>query len=253
MRELEIQKKEANIRRYLEGLVPERFIGTENVPKRDELINDILNDTTIDHVGYVKMFGNHLKFDSIEKLSEFKKEKTNKKISLDDCKTISSYIYTLNGKRNMDVEKIRVETQYYKDAKTIDYEIVGNDKGYWQSESEMFARAFACYVADKAYEKGIICDYLTGHADSIAIPQGEKVVRAFPVGDERKEINKAFDVLINKYKELDLLKEKTAEFKLEKAVEKEQLTLFDKVQVAEKRRVPLVSTTKDGSSGRNER
>lgn len=51
------------------------------------------------------------------------------------------------------------------------------------------ARAFACYVMDKLGED---CnDYLARHAESA---KGE-AWKAYPVGEERERINKAFDAL----------------------------------------------------------
>ena len=55
----------------------------------------------------------------------------------------------------------------------------------------MLARAFACYVKDKLAENGRSNDYLCGQAEQ----EGEKGSLTYPVGLERKEINKAFDVL----------------------------------------------------------
>ena len=40
------------------------------------------------------------------------------------------------------------------------------DGGYWESNTEMTARAFACYIKDKLAPE--ISDYLAGHADSAA-------------------------------------------------------------------------------------
>ena len=76
------------------------------------------------------------------------------------------------------------------------------DGGYWDSEVEMTARAFACYVKDKL---GYQSDYLVGHAESCVGMDVDKngvveIVKAYPQGEERKAINAAFDNLIAELK-----------------------------------------------------
>ena len=70
------------------------------------------------------------------------------------------------------------------------------DGGYWESNTEMTARAFACYIKDRLSPE--ISDYLAGHADSAATfatgKDGEiEILKAFPEGEERKAINAVFD------------------------------------------------------------
>lgn len=67
---------------------------------------------------------------------------------------------------------------------------------------EMFARAFACYVEDQARALDITDDYLCGHADTcVAYDDDMNIIPAYPQGEERKRINKAFDELITALKE----------------------------------------------------
>lgn len=87
-------------------------------------------------------------------------------------------------------------TEYYKESKKADVKFSKQDKGYWASEVEMFARAFACYVSDKLEEKGIQSDFLCGHSEA----------SVFPKGDERRIINAAIDTVIDKLKEMELLR-----------------------------------------------
>ena len=62
----------------------------------------------------------------------------------------------------------------------------------------MCARAFACYIKDKLAEKGVRNDYLCGHAESVKDFQPDgKVVYGYPRGQERVEINRAFDEFFN--------------------------------------------------------
>lgn len=84
-----------------------------------------------------------------------------------------------------------VYTDYHNNACELNKSAVRAGHGYWNSNSEMLARAFACYVKDKLAENGRSNDYLCGQAEQ----EGEKGSLTYPVGLERKEINKAFDVL----------------------------------------------------------
>lgn len=84
---------------------------------------------------------------------------------------------------------------YYRESKDFGKQYSKTDHGYWESECEMFARAFACYVHDKLDEAGITCDYLVGHAEAGPVPHGE----------ERKQLNADFDALIVDFKGRGLL------------------------------------------------
>ena len=86
-------------------------------------------------------------------------------------------------------------TKYYEESLEQDRNYSRDSMGYWSSNIEMFARAFACYVSDKLAEKGIRSDYLCGHAES----------SIFPSGEERALINQAFDKLITELKEENIL------------------------------------------------
>lgn len=111
-----------------------------------------------------------------------------------------------------EADGIRTETDFYKDAKKLDgnFSASGNQKGkdeknYWQSDVELFARAFACYVYDRLAEQGMRNDYLCGHANR-AVKVSDKhgsthTVHIHPEGDERKAINESIDRVIEQLKE----------------------------------------------------
>lgn len=82
------------------------------------------------------------------------------------------------------------ETQFRLDAERLNAEWSKLGHGYWTSDCEMFARAFACYIKDKLAEKGITDDYLCGHCEADGCTKGE----------ERKVINQKFDQLFAKLK-----------------------------------------------------
>lgn len=90
---------------------------------------------------------------------------------------------------------MRGMTEFYKESQKTDNEYAKTDNGYWQSNCEMFARCFACYVHDKLKEKGIRSDYLCGHSESTVVPHGE----------EREQINQAIDNMVAELKERGIL------------------------------------------------
>lgn len=106
-------------------------------------------------------------------------------------------------------------SDFYKDACIIDRNYSKCDKGYWQSNVELFARAFATYVQDKLEPNK--SDYLCGHAETPPTsytPRGSEIsqlVYTYPRGEERERINAAFDKAIAKLKELGMLHERTSE------------------------------------------
>lgn len=92
------------------------------------------------------------------------------------------------------------DTEFYQNACALNATYQKDAFGYWNSDAEMFARAFACYIKDKLAEQGIRDDYLTGHADARVFANNGSV----PVGTsgaERKLINKGFDEFFDKLKE----------------------------------------------------
>lgn len=98
-------------------------------------------------------------------------------------------------------------TQFYEDARHLDdsYTKSGH-KGYWQSDVELFARAFASYIRDKL--KPSNSDYLVGYSEMKgAYVKNGKIMEASssPQGEERQRINAAMDALIGELKEQGIL------------------------------------------------
>ena len=93
-------------------------------------------------------------------------------------------------------------TRYYEKSKKFADIYSKDSHGYWDSKEEMFARAFACYVEDKLAALDITDDYLCGHADTcVTYDDDMNIIPAYPQGEERKRINKAFDELMTALKE----------------------------------------------------
>lgn len=91
----------------------------------------------------------------------------------------------------------RIETDFYRNSKEMG-KMYGKDGGYWESNREMAARAFACYILDRL---PYTSDYLVGHAQSAVLSEnsGEQLA-AYPQGAEREAINRAFDEVIEELK-----------------------------------------------------
>lgn len=110
----------------------------------------------------------------------------------------------------------KTKTDYLKDAQKLDgaYATSGNqkgstEKGYWSSDLELFARAFAVYVKDKMQEQGMRNDYLCGHAEVISGGKNGEPLYCYPRGEERKAINKAIDRVFEQLCERGLMHENT--------------------------------------------
>lgn len=99
-----------------------------------------------------------------------------------------------------------IYTEFYTNSVKFDGQYTKHGQGYWASDCELFARAFACYLSDKLKEKGGRNDYLNGTCDTfVSMDKNGKWIFAYPKGKERLRINKAFDELINELKEIGIL------------------------------------------------
>lgn len=103
-------------------------------------------------------------------------------------------------------------SDFYADARVIGGGHAKEDKGYWDSPVEMFARAFHTYLQDKLKENGIRNDYLCGLAEYPPVTDQRGVQHyTYPRGEERERINKAFDNLVQKLLERGMFHEQGAE------------------------------------------
>lgn len=148
----------------------------------------------------------------ITELSNLKKEITGHVISKDIRDDIGFRLYALKPEATQNVQKVTKKTDFYNNSRKFG-ELHAKDGDYWDSTVEMAARAFACYVADKTGKNN---DYLSGHSDSavtLDIDRDGKatVIKAFPEGEERKEINAAFDNLISALKTDGFLQQRITE------------------------------------------
>lgn len=150
-----------------------------------------------------------------EYLSDLKKRsvKRAQKLKKDSENAVRYYIsdiFSALTKPEKEMKEMRDMTDFYRSSKMFDAMNAKEDKGYWASDVEMLARAFACYVKDKLKEQGIRNDYLCGHADSaVSMNMDGEIVRAYPYGEERVMINAAMDKVMDDFRGI-ILKETAA-------------------------------------------
>ncbi len=138
---------------------------------------------------------------SVEQISAFKKNVTGRVIPKSERERLEIFERMLSGRYAKDPQIGRTETDFYRNSVRMGKECE-KDGGYWDSNVEMTARAFACYIKDKL---PYTSDYLAGHADcSLTLVSGKdgemEVLKAFPVGEERRAINAVFDEIIQDLK-----------------------------------------------------
>lgn len=139
----------------------------------------------------------------VDDLSDLKKEITGKGLAKEDRLALAHAVQ--DAGLTPDV-KVKEKTEYYKDALKISA-THSKDGGYWESNCEMLARAFASYITDKTAKSN---DYLSGHSEGAVLADGT-VAYIMPRGEERTRINAAFDKLFAAAKEDGLIHENTSE------------------------------------------
>ena len=135
---------------------------------------------------------------SVDQISALKKSVSGHVIPKSDRERLEMFERMLHRMQEQETPQIgRTETDYYRNSVKMGKECE-NDGGYWDSNTEMTARAFACYIKDKL---PYASDYLAGHADcAVALvmdKSGEtEVLKAYPQGEERRAINAVFDEIV---------------------------------------------------------
>lgn len=92
-------------------------------------------------------------------------------------------------------------TQYAREAQKLSGK---SDSGYWIRPTEMWARAFESYVFDRLVAMGAKSEYLVHGVEQDRYSNGERFKgNPYPTGNERAEINKAFDAFVAEMKTRD--------------------------------------------------
>ncbi len=130
----------------------------------------------------------------LETLKTLYKDVTGRKIDVE--KVYWLYKYGIPSKQ---ITSVVSESAFSKSAVELD-KATGRKTKYYSRIDEMWARAFEAYVYDKLENKGIINTYLVHSVNN----SDYALFNPFPAGEERKNINKAFDNLIQVIKDENL-------------------------------------------------
>lgn len=167
---------------------------------------------------------------SVEKISALKKSTAGRVIPKSERDRLEMFEKMLAGMQEQEAPRIgRTETDYYRNSVRMGKECE-KDGGYWDSNVEMTARAFACYIKDKL---PYLSDYLAGHADcAVTVAAGKdgkmEILKAFPEGEERKAINAVFDEIVADLKREQILTHSNVTMPLpaRTLAENEQISMF---------------------------
>lgn len=139
---------------------------------------------------------------SVTELSALKRSVTGRIIPKDMRDRLMIFEHMLSRMQAQETLQIgRTETDFYRNSFKMGKECE-KDGGYWDSNTEMTARAFACYIKDRLPYRS---DYLAGHADcAIALVTDKNgdlaLLKAYPEGEERETINAVFDEIMEALK-----------------------------------------------------
>lgn len=107
------------------------------------------------------------------------------------------------GFNSVMVDLGRKGTDFLQKAKQMDFD---GGKEYWASSHEMAARAFSAYLDDKLRAQGRFNDYLANYTKNEYYKSALGDVFPYPEGEERKNINKAFDELFKTVAETNAIR-----------------------------------------------
>lgn len=206
-----IENCRKNLSAWVRSVMP-RDLPEDMQKAWDESYQAILSDpNAFTGAEYVKLGkGDVLPNSYIEILSDIRKAATNHIIPRDAKRQIAMWAYNLHQhEKSAKLESTKEQTVYtdfFKGSQEFDAQYSKAAHGYWQSDCEMFARAFDCYISDKLRDCGCHSHYLTAYANSFIRPgeNGERIA-AIPFGDERETLNAGFDKLISELKEKGIL------------------------------------------------
>lgn len=160
---------------------------------------EVINLTKMKGAGSFAHEWGHALDDYIGKMSEIHRFGKLASMSLNDQKIPYCFRSVILALCRNEDHKI---TKYYSDSSTFGGMFNTSGHGYWTSNEELFARAFACYVKDKLSGRN---DYLVGHADIGKAEHQGKTIYVYPVGEERNQFDQKMDEMIQGLKEIGYL------------------------------------------------
>jgi len=138
----------------------------------------------------------------VDKLNDLKKSVTGRVIPKEERDRLHTFEHLLHGIAERPEPVVgKTPTEYYTNSKRMG-EVSEKDGGYWDSNTEMTARAFATYIMDTLPGRS---DYLAGHAECAVSfdTDGDgnlTILKAYPQGEERGAINAVFDEIVAELK-----------------------------------------------------
>lgn len=212
-RDKEIEEYKGRVHRFIDGLLPNSLMSEKQIVHKERLIKaffeNVFDSNAI--LGYLNCVNSGEGVKTIDTLSAFKKEVVGEAFSKEEGRKLALCQNTIRNMSDVEDKPQTVKTEFYKNSIRFDELHSKTDHGYWKSNEEMFARAFACYVHDKIEGRS---DFLCGHSE-MAVKKvlnestGDyEVIRAIPDGDERVVINQYFDNLFEELKKMGLLHHK---------------------------------------------
>lgn len=201
------EKQVIRIKQYIEMLFPPEYLKPEDINTKNELVESIISNAEIYDKNVIEYISTGKGNPDIDKLSQLRKATVGRVISKEDRNDIARLQNQVSYKKRYIGTPKKVHTNFYDNSIQFDELYAKTENGYWQNTTEMFARAFACYVSDKL---GNQSDYLCGHADltlGFGVDKNNEltIIKAFPDGEERTLINGKIDKLIEFLKEKNIL------------------------------------------------
>lgn len=195
-------EKHSKVNECIKSFSP--YVPEDKMEKLTNILNDFIEGTVTDkELGMVYFEGKVSK--PAEELAKAINEISHTKLTgVEECFKTALFNTTvyMSVKQNLAHYPKTVKTEYLKNAEYLDTD---KSKPYFQTNHEMLARAFACYVTDKLNEHNEKNDYLSGHSDKYVGIHENRSIYGHPEGSEREAINEAFDKTIENLKELGIL------------------------------------------------
>jgi len=210
-KQLKLKNAKQNLSRWIDSAKPSQLTVEASAAWEDMKAQIIANASSFTGREYMtsSVWGSVTK-PEVELLSQIRKSATNHGIPKDTKRQFALWATEIKNHefalQNTQPQERTVKTEFYKGSQEFDGRYSKHGHGYWQSDCEMFARAFDCYLSDKLKAAGVRSDYLTAYSDAYLLPCDDgSTVAAFPRGEERQLLNEKFDALIADLKERGIL------------------------------------------------
>lgn len=204
----EVRREEAWCREIIEQVTPKNLADEQQKAwsRAVREVYDTRYGATLD-MYILKNYPNK----AIEELSRVHKEITGHVIPKDKKRRINYHFAFLNRTEQIPEDFYRVQwkeehTKFLTDSWELHERYARTVHGRHCDNCEQMARAFESYVADKLEQEGNQSQYLTAYSeDAVFVRENGDKVYGGPVGKEREEINRMFDVMFGELKEMGLL------------------------------------------------